>query len=243
MAMPSSTPMISLGWAECLTDQLAALEAKEISERGTGRSLPVLHDRRAQHAAQRDRHRRPRLGTAGGHRSRAGVGPGRGGDKSAALHGLLITEGRAAVAGRETAGMRTVCGRPGLGRIGAPFTRTPRPSPACAGQGPSSLVRPTCRLRQRRRTRPGNPARLSSNNPLGERSLKYLRRFGRRRCPRVYRGRPRRASTYGSEISGGSTRIPSHFEGLYGHKSTWQSGSAGRPHPFGGPGDLPGRWG
>ena len=45
---------------------------------------------------------------------------------------------------------------------------------------------------------------------------------------------------YGSEI-GGSTRIPAHFCGLYGHKSTWQSVPL-VGHIPGGPGD-PGRWG
>ena len=45
---------------------------------------------------------------------------------------------------------------------------------------------------------------------------------------------------YGSEI-GGSTRIPAHFCGLYGHKSTWQSVPLAGHIP-GGPGN-PGRWG
>src|SRR6185312_15426151 len=45
---------------------------------------------------------------------------------------------------------------------------------------------------------------------------------------------------FGSEI-GGSTRIPAHFCGLYGHKSTWQSVPLAGHIP-GGPGD-PGRWG
>src|SRR4029079_6967404 len=45
---------------------------------------------------------------------------------------------------------------------------------------------------------------------------------------------------YGSEI-GGSTRIPAHFCGLYGHKSTWQSVPL-VGHIPGGPGN-PGRWG
>ena len=45
---------------------------------------------------------------------------------------------------------------------------------------------------------------------------------------------------FGSEI-GGSTRIPAHFCGLYGHKSTWQSVPL-VGHIPGGPGD-PGRWG
>ncbi|MFG3262722.1 MULTISPECIES: amidase [Streptomyces] len=43
---------------------------------------------------------------------------------------------------------------------------------------------------------------------------------------------------FGSEI-GGSTRIPSHFNGLYGHKSTWRSISL-IGHVPGGPGT--GRW-
>lgn len=44
---------------------------------------------------------------------------------------------------------------------------------------------------------------------------------------------------FGSEI-GGSTRIPSHFTGLYGHKATWRSIPL-IGHVPGGPGD--GRWG
>jgi amidase len=46
------------------------------------------------------------------------------------------------------------------------------------------------------------------------------------------------AFDFGSEI-GGSTRIPSHFNGLYGHKSTWRSISL-IGHVPGGPGT--GRW-
>ncbi|WP_218029904.1 amidase [Streptomyces rishiriensis] len=46
------------------------------------------------------------------------------------------------------------------------------------------------------------------------------------------------AFDFGSEI-GGSTRIPSHFNGLYGHKSTWRSIPLIGHVPYG-PG--PGRW-
>src|SRR6478735_9004638 len=114
------------------------------------------------------------------------------GDDLGPLHGLPITVKDSF----ETAGMRTVCGRPDL-----------------ADHVPTQDAEAVARLRRSgaiivgRTNMPWDRSRTSGGSAGGGAAATAagLTSFD-----------------YGSEI-GGSTRIPAHFCGLYGHKSTWQS--------------------
>jgi amidase len=151
------------------------------------------------------------------------------GQRLGPLHGLPITVKDS----YETAGMRTVCGRPDL-----------------ADHVPTQDAEAVARLRRSgaiilgKTNMPTGNADVQASNPV----------FGRTNNP-WDRSRTSGGSAgggaagtaaglasfdFGSEI-GGSTRIPAHFCGLYGHKSTWQSVPL-VGHIPGGPGD-PGRWG
>jgi amidase len=145
------------------------------------------------------------------------------------LHGLPITVKDS----YETAGMRTVCGRPDL-----------------VDHVPTQDAEAVARLRRSgaiilgKTNMPTGNADVQASNPV----------FGRANNPwdqsRTSGGSAGGGAAataaglasfdFGSEI-GGSTRIPAHFCGLYGHKSTWQSVPL-VGHIPGGPGD-PGRWG
>jgi amidase len=151
------------------------------------------------------------------------------GDDLGPLHGLPITVKDSF----ETAGMRTVCGRPDL-----------------AEHVPTQDAEAVARLRRSgaiivgKTNMPTGNADVQASNPV----------FGRTNNPwdrsltsggSAGGGPPATAAgltsfDFGSEI-GGSTRIPAHFCGLYGHKSTWQSVPLAGHIP-GGPGS-PGRWG
>src|SRR5947209_1770614 len=145
------------------------------------------------------------------------------------LHGLPITVKDS----YETAGMRTVCGRPDL-----------------ADYVPTQDAEAVARLRRAgaiilgKTNMPTGNADVQASNPV----------FGRTNNPwdlsRTSGGSAGGGAAataagltsfdYGSEI-GGSTRIPAHFCGLYGHKSTWQSVPLVGHIPSA-PGN-PGRWG
>ncbi|WP_319456466.1 MULTISPECIES: amidase [unclassified Mycobacterium] len=145
------------------------------------------------------------------------------------LHGLPITVKDS----YETAGMRTVCGRPDL-----------------ADYVPAQDAEAVARLRRAgaiivgKTNMPTGNADVQASNPVFGRTNNP---WDRSRTSGGSAGGGAAATAagltsfdYGSEI-GGSTRIPAHFCGLYGHKSTWQSVPLAGHIP-GGPGD-PGRWG
>jgi len=151
------------------------------------------------------------------------------GDSLGPLHGLPITVKDS----YETAGMRTVCGRPDL-----------------ANYVPTRDAEAVARLRRAgaiilgKTNMPTGNADVQASNPV----------FGRTNNPwdlsRTSGGSAGGGAAgtaaglasfdFGSEI-GGSTRIPAHFCGLYGHKSTWQSVPLVGHIPSA-PGN-PGRWG
>ena len=221
--------MPSLGTKDfaCLpaTEQLAALNAKELS---SAELVELYLSRIDQHnpslnaivtidadAARRDAKKADAARLRG-----EGLGP---------LHGLPITVKDS----YETAGMRTVCGRRDL-----------------SDHVPTQDAEAVARLR-----RAGAIIVGKTNMPTGNQDVQASNPvFGRTNNP----WDPSRTSggsagggaaataagltsfDYGSEI-GGSTRIPSHFCGLYGHKSTWQSVPLVGHIPMG-PGN-PGRWG
>jgi amidase len=145
------------------------------------------------------------------------------------LHGLPITVKDS----YETAGMRTVCGRPDL-----------------ADYVPTEDAEAVARLRRAgaiilgKTNMPTGNADVQASNPVFGRTNNP---WDRSRTSGGSAGGGAAATAaglasfdFGSEI-GGSTRIPSHFCGLYGHKSTWQSVPL-VGHIPGGPRD-PGRWG
>lgn len=145
------------------------------------------------------------------------------------LHGLPITVKDS----YETAGMRTVCGRPDL-----------------ADYVPTQDAEAVARLRRAgaiilgKTNMPTGNADVQASNPVFG---KTNNPWDRSRTSGGSAGGGAAATAagltsfdFGSEI-GGSTRIPAHFCGLYGHKSTWQSVPL-VGHIPGGPGD-PGRWG
>ena len=151
------------------------------------------------------------------------------GDDLGPLHGLPITVKDS----YETAGMRTVCGRPDL-----------------ADYVPTQDAEAVARLRRSgaiivgKTNMPTGNADVQASNPVFGRTNNP---WDRSRTSGGSAGGGAAATAagltsfdYGSEI-GGSTRIPAHFCGLYGHKSTWQSVPL-VGHIPGGPGD-PGRWG
>ncbi|AGB21640.1 amidase, Asp-tRNAAsn/Glu-tRNAGln amidotransferase A subunit [Mycobacterium sp. JS623] len=145
------------------------------------------------------------------------------------LHGLPITVKDS----YETVGMRTVCGRPDL-----------------ADYVPTQDAEAVARLRRAgaiilgKTNMPTGNADVQASNPVFG---KTNNPWDRSRTSGGSAGGGAAAAAagltsfdFGSEI-GGSTRIPAHFCGLYGHKSTWQSVPL-VGHIPGGPGD-PGRWG
>ena len=151
------------------------------------------------------------------------------GDDLGPLHGLPITVKDS----YETAGMRTVCGRPDL-----------------ADYVPTQDAEAVARLRRSgaiivgKTNMPTGNADVQASNPVFGRTNNP---WDRSRTSGGSAGGGAAATAagltsfdYGSEI-GGSTRIPAHFCGLYGHKSTWQSVPL-VGHIPGGPGS-PGRWG
>lgn len=144
------------------------------------------------------------------------------------LHGLPITMKDS----YETAGMRTTCGRPDL-----------------ADYVPTQDAEAVARLR-----RAGAVIVGKTNMPTGNQDVQSSNPvFGRTNNPwdltRTSGGSAGGGAAataagligfdFGSEI-GGSTRIPAHFCGLYGHKATWRSIPL-IGHIPNGPGD-PGRW-
>jgi amidase len=150
------------------------------------------------------------------------------GERLGVLHGLPITIKDS----YETAGLRTVCGRPDL-----------------ADYVPTRDAEAVSRLR-----RAGAVILGKTNMPTGNQDVQASNPvFGRTNNP----WDPSRSSggsagggaaataagltgfDYGSEI-GGSTRIPAHFCGLFGHKVTWRSVPL-VGHIPNGPGN-PGRW-
>jgi amidase len=207
------------------TEQLAALDAKELSSvelvelylsrisahNPSLNAIVTVDAEAARHAATE----------ADAARSR--------GDELGPLHGLPITVKDS----YETAGMRTVCGRPDL-----------------ADYVPTQDAEAVARLRRAgaiivgKTNMPTGNADVQASNPV----------FGRTNNPwdssRTSGGSAGGGAAataaglasfdFGSEI-GGSTRIPAHFCGLYGHKSTWQSIPLVGHIPSA-PGN-PGRWG
>jgi amidase len=223
MAVSSSTPD-DFAWLPS-TDQLAALNAKEISSA----ELVDLYVSRI------EKHNTPlnaivTVDADAARRVAAEADAARArGDALGPLHGLPITVKDS----YETAGMRTVCGMPAL-----------------ADYVPTQDAEAVARLRRAgaiilgKTNMPTGNADVQASNPV----------FGRTNNPwdlsRTSGGSAGGGAAataagltsfdFGSEI-GGSTRIPAHFCGLYGHKSTWQSIPLVGHIPAG-PGD-PGRWG
>jgi amidase len=150
------------------------------------------------------------------------------GKKVGPLHGLPITMKDSF----ETAGMRTVCGRPDL------KDHVPDQDAEAVKR-----LRAAGALIMGKTNMPAGNQDVQADNPV----------FGRSSNPwdtsrtsggsagggAVATAAGLTAFDFGSEI-GGSTRIPSHFTGLYGHKSTWRSIPL-IGHVPGGPGA--GRWG
>lgn len=151
------------------------------------------------------------------------------GDELGPLHGLPITVKDS----YETAGMRTTCGRRDL-----------------ADYVPTQDAEAVARLR-----RAGAIIMGKTNMPTGNQDVQASNPvFGRTNNPwdaaRTSGGSAGGGAAataagltsfdYGSEI-GGSTRIPAHYCGLYGHKSTWRSVPLVGHIPSA-PGN-PGRWG
>lgn len=220
----SSSASNDFAWLPA-TDQLAALNAKDVSsaelvelylsridEHNPSLNAIVTIDadaaRRAAEQADAARSRGEELGP---------------------LHGLPITVKDS----YETAGMRTVCGRPDL-----------------ADYLPTQDAEAVARLRRAgaiivgKTNMPTGNADVQASNPVFGRTNNP---WDRSRTSGGSAGGGAAATAaglasfdFGSEI-GGSTRIPAHFCGLYGHKSTWQSVPLVGHIPSA-PGN-PGRWG
>jgi amidase len=207
------------------TEQLAALDAKEISSAELVElylSRINTHNRslNAIVTVDADAARRAAKQADAARAEGRSLGP---------LHGLPITVKDS----YETAGMRTVCGRPDL-----------------ADYVPTEDAEAVARLRRAgaiilgKTNMPTGNADVQASNPVFGRTNNP---WDRSRTSGGSAGGGAAATAaglasfdFGSEI-GGSTRIPSHFCGLYGHKSTWQSiPLVGHIPPA--PGN-PGRWG
>ncbi|WP_327097667.1 amidase [Nocardia vinacea] len=134
-----------------------------------------------------------------------------GNDSLGPLHGLPIT----AKDSYETAGMRSACGRRDL-----------------VNHVPTRDAEPIARLRRagaiimgKTNMPPGNQDVQADNPVFGPTNNPWdLSRTsgGSAGGGAVATAAGLTAFDFGSEI-GGSTRIPSHFVGLYGHKATWRS--------------------
>lgn len=207
------------------TEQLAAMDAKEVS---SVELVDLYLSRISTHNPPLNAIVTIDADVARGDAAQADAARARG-DRLGPLHGLPITVKDS----YETAGMRTVCGRPDL-----------------AEHVPTQDAEAVARLRRAgaiilgKTNMPTGNADVQASNPV----------FGRTNNPwdssRTSGGSAGGGAAataaglasfdFGSEI-GGSTRIPAHFCGLYGHKSTWQSIPL-VGHIPGGPGN-PGRWG
>jgi amidase len=206
------------------TEQLAALDAKEVS---SSELVELYLSRISTHnsalnaivTVDADAARRT-AAEADAARSR--------GDALGPLHGLPITVKDS----YETAGMRTVCGRPDL-----------------ADHVPTQDAEAVTRLRRAgaiivgKTNMPTGNADVQASNPVFGRTNNP---WDRSRTSGGSAGGGAAAAAaglasfdFGSEI-GGSTRIPAHFCGVYGHKSTWQSVPLVGHIPMG-PGES-GRW-
>jgi amidase len=219
----SSTPN-DFAWLPA-TEQLAALDAKEIS---SAELVELYLSRINTHnpslnaivTVDADAARRAAKQADAARAEGRSLGP---------LHGLPITVKDS----YETAGMRTVCGRPDL-----------------ADYVPTEDAEAVARLRRAgaiilgKTNMPTGNADVQASNPVFGRTNNP---WDRSRTSGGSAGGGAAATAaglasfdFGSEI-GGSTRIPAHFCGLYGHKSTWQSiPLVGHIPPA--PGN-PGRWG
>jgi len=207
------------------TDQLAAMDAKEVS---STELVDLYLSRIDEHNAPLNAIVTVDADAARRAATEADAARARG-DALGPLHGVPITVKDS----YETAGMRTVCGRPDL-----------------ADYVPTQDAEAVARLRRAgaiilgKTNMPTGNADVQASNPV----------FGRTNNPwdlsRTSGGSAGGGAAataagltsfdYGSEI-GGSTRIPAHFCGLYGHKSTWQSVPLVGHIPSA-PGN-PGRWG
>jgi amidase len=207
------------------TEQLAALDAKDVSSA----ELVELYLSRI------DEHNQPLNAIvtidpdAARHAAKHADAARAEGQGLGPLHGLPITVKDS----YETAGMRTVCGRPDL-----------------ADYVPTQDAEAVARLRRAgaiilgKTNMPTGNADVQASNPVFGRTNNP---WDRSRTSGGSAGGGAAATAaaltsfdYGSEI-GGSTRIPAHFCGLYGHKSTWQSVPLAGHIPSA-PGN-PGRWG
>jgi amidase len=207
------------------TEQLAALDAKDVSSA----ELVELYLSRI------DEHNQPLNAIvtidpdAARHAAKHADAARAEGQGLGPLHGLPITVKDS----YETAGMRTVCGRPDL-----------------ADYVPTQDAEAVARLRRAgaiilgKTNMPTGNADVQASNPVFGRTNNP---WDRSRTSGGSAGGGAAATAaaltsfdYGSEI-GGSTRIPAHFCGLYGHKSTWQSVPLVGHIPSA-PGN-PGRWG
>jgi amidase len=207
------------------TEQLAALQAKDVS---SAELVELYLSRIAEHnpplnaivTIDADGARRGAKQADAARKEGQSLGP---------LHGLPITVKDS----YETAGIRTVCGRPDL-----------------ANHVPTQDAEAVDRLRRSgaiilgKTNMPTGNADVQASNPVFGRTNNP---WDRSRTSGGSAGGGAAAAAagltsfdFGSEI-GGSTRIPAHFCGLYGHKSTWQSVPL-VGHIPGGPGE-PGRWG
>src|SRR3954449_13427733 len=207
------------------TDQLAAMDAKEVSSA----ELVDLYLSRI------DEHNAPlnaivTIDGDGARRAATEADAARSrGDDLGPLHGLPITVKDS----YETAGMRTVCGRPDL-----------------ADYVPTEDAEAVARLRRAgaiivgKTNMPTGNADVQASNPVFGRTNnpwdRSLTSGGSAGGGAAATAAGLTSFDFGSEI-GVSTRIPAHFCGLYGHKSTWQSVPLAGHIP-GGPGN-PGRWG
>jgi amidase len=207
------------------TEQLAALNAKEVS---SAELVELYLSRINTHNASLNAIVTVDTDAARRDAKQADVARSEG-QRLGALHGLPITVKDS----YETAGMRTVCGRPDL----ADYVPTQDAEAVARLRRAGAIVvgktnLPTGNVD----VQAGNPVFGRTNNP-----------WDRSRTSGGSAGGGAAATAagltsfdYGSEI-GGSTRIPSHFCGLYGHKSTWQSVPLVGHIPSA-PGN-PGRWG
>ena len=151
------------------------------------------------------------------------------GDDLGSLHGLPITVKDS----YETAGMRTTCGRRDL----ADYVPTQDAEAVARLRRAGAIISVSQTCRQTTQdVQASNPVFGRTNNPWDHSRTSGGSAGGGAAATAA----GLTSFDYGSEI-GGSTRIPAHFCGLYGHKSTWQSVPL-VGHIPGAPGN-PGWWG